>query len=617
MELPEFKTTAEIKVPESSIDQVIGQGEAVEIIRKAAEQKRFVLLRGDPGTGTSMLGPAMAELQPVEKLEDILSFPNPRAKNYPLVKTAKAGEGERTVDEFKRRKKSSEASLNLTFNILLVFTIFLVLYYTVLRSQPTLLFMGIIAVVILLWGRQYIKVKGEVLIPKLLVDNRGNRKAPFVDATGSHAGALLGDVRHDPYQSGGVETPPHALIESGAIHRANMGVLFIDEVSALSMESQQSLLTAIQEKRFAITGRSIGSSGAMVRTEAVPCDFNLVVAGNRDDIDKMHPALRSRIRGYGYEIYMKDTMADTPENRGKLVQFVAQEVRKDRKIPHFTRGAVAEVVKEARRRAGEGGRLTLKLRGLGGLIRAAGDVAKVEGSECVEERHVLQAKIIAKTLEEQMRERHLEAMETYHRSRIVGQVVGRVNSLVATGDEHGAVAPILVEVTKAQRREVGKVHVDSEVEGPAERAVDTLSAILKKRADKNLADQDIYIQMLEGSEDLGEIDDLSIAVGVVSALEDMPVDQTTAIAGGLSLKGDVLPVKNLWAKVEAALNAGLKRVIMPRENFKDIESYLGEVPIEFVPVESLSQALKEALATDGANSLIKSIEEGLTPGRAA
>src|SRR3990172_205349 len=93
MELPEFKTTAEIKVPESSIDQVIGQEEAVEIIRKAADQKRFVLLLGDPGTGKSMLGQAMAELLPVEKLEDILIFPNPRDKNYPLVKTAKAGEG--------------------------------------------------------------------------------------------------------------------------------------------------------------------------------------------------------------------------------------------------------------------------------------------------------------------------------------------------------------------------------------------------------------------------------------------------------------------------------------------------------------------------------------------
>ena len=51
----------------------------------------------------------------------------------------------------------------------------------------------------------------------------------------------------------------------------------------------------------------------------------------------MHPALRSRIRGYGYEVFMNKDMPDTPENRDKLVQFVAQEVKQDGKIPHFTK----------------------------------------------------------------------------------------------------------------------------------------------------------------------------------------------------------------------------------------------------------------------------------------
>ena len=67
----------------------------------------------------------------------------------------------------------------------------------------------------------------------------------------------------------------------------------------------------------------------------------------------MHIALRSRIRGYGYEVFMKDSMKDTPENRKKLGQFVAQEVKNDGRIPHFTKEAVAEVIKEAQRRAGK------------------------------------------------------------------------------------------------------------------------------------------------------------------------------------------------------------------------------------------------------------------------
>jgi len=172
-------------------------------------------------------------------------------------------------------------------------------------------------------------------------------------ATGAHAGALLGDVRHDPYQSGGLGTPAHERVEAGMIHKANKGVLYIDEIGTMNMKTQQELLTAMQEKTYSITGQSETSSGAMVRTESVPCDFVLVASGNIQILKGMHIALRSRIRGYGYEVFMKDSMPDNPENRDKLVQFVAQEVTKDGRIPHFSREAVAEIIREAQRRAGK------------------------------------------------------------------------------------------------------------------------------------------------------------------------------------------------------------------------------------------------------------------------
>ena len=85
-----FKTTAEIKVPERLIDQIIGQDKAVDIVKKAAKQKRNVLLIGLPGTGKSMMAQAMAELMQSEELEDVLVYPNPNNENQPLIRVLKS-----------------------------------------------------------------------------------------------------------------------------------------------------------------------------------------------------------------------------------------------------------------------------------------------------------------------------------------------------------------------------------------------------------------------------------------------------------------------------------------------------------------------------------------------
>ena len=87
-----WKTTSEIKVSKRLVDQVIGQEKSVEIIKKAAAQKRNVLLIGLPGTGKSMIAQAMAEILPVGKLRDILIYPNHDDPNNPKVTTVKAGE---------------------------------------------------------------------------------------------------------------------------------------------------------------------------------------------------------------------------------------------------------------------------------------------------------------------------------------------------------------------------------------------------------------------------------------------------------------------------------------------------------------------------------------------
>ncbi len=602
----DFETTREIEVPERLIDQVIGQDHAVEAIKKAAIQKRHVMLIGSPGTGKSMLAKAMAELLPKEELEDILVYPNPEDPNHPRIRTVPAGKGKEIVEAYKQEAmKKTQAR-----NFFLFMLIFLIVGYAILIERQFL--WGIVAGALLFLVARYMMPKEEKNIPKLLVSNANKETAPFEDATGAHAGALFGDVRHDPFQSGGLETPAHERVEAGAIHRAHKGVLYIDEINTLTIESQQKILTAMQEKKFPITGQSERSSGAMVRTDPVPCDFILVAAGNLDALMGMHPALRSRIEGYGYEIYMNDTIEDTMENRRKFVRFVAQEVVRDGKIPHLDKYAVAEIIKEAKRRAGRRNHLTLRLRELGGLIRTAGDIAKAEGSEVVRVEHVLKAKKIAKTIEEQLADKYIERRRDYRLFINEGAEIGRVNGLAVIGESAGIVLPIIAEITPALSKEEGKVIATGRLQEIAREAVTNVSAIIKKFTGKDISNKDVHIQFVgtyEGVE--GDSASISIATAVISAMEGIPVDQSVAMTGSLSVKGEVLPVGGVTQKIEAAIQAGLKKVIIPKDNMDDVMlDAEHEGKIEIIPVSRIDEVLEYALVSgDGKDKLLGKLKE--------
>jgi len=606
----DVRSSAEVKIPEKLVEQVIGQDEGVEVIRKASEQKRHVMLIGDPGTGKSMLARSMSELLPRDELQDIIVYHNAEDSNEPKIRVVPAGKGREIVNAQKAEAMQRREQKTSMVMVLLIFFVGLIVLLSIdfKTSPPTfspmVLLFGILVVGIIYMARRYTGHRPEALmVPKLLVSHTPEEMPPFIDATGSHAGALLGDVKHDPFQSGGLETPAHERVEGGAIHKAHKGVLFVDEINILRMESQQSLLTAMQEKKFSIVGQSERSSGAMVKTEAVPCDFLLIAAGNLDAVAGMHPALRSRIRGYGYEIYMKSTMPDTQDNRVKLVRFVAQEVAKDKKIPHFDRGAIGEILREAQRRAGRRGQLTLRLRELGGLIRVAGDVAVEQGAPLVLAEHVVAAKRTARSLEQQVADRLIERGKEYRTFVTEGAIVGVVNGLAVLAADNsmaefsGLVLPIAAEVTPAQTRHGGKIIATGRLGELAKEAVENVSALIKKYTGEDVSNHDIHVQFVgsrEGTE--GDSASISVATAVISALEEVEVDQGVAMTGSLSVRGQVLPVGGVTAKIEAAAEMGIRKVVIPRSNLKDVlleDRYVGR--IEIVPADTLKDVLEHAL----------------------
>ncbi|MDR1404730.1 MAG: ATP-dependent protease LonB [Candidatus Methanoplasma sp.] len=585
-----FRTTEDIEIPEKLSDRVIGQDQAVEVMKKAAFQKRHVMLIGEPGTGKSMLANSMVEHLPKEDLQDIVSYHNPEDVNEPRIRAFAAGEGRAVVNEQKAHAAALKNQKSSFYVWACMGLMVIGLIGALLLNNWTILLISLFGIVIIL---MFTRTPGQrqetMIVPKVLVGHNPSDMPPFIDATGAHAGSLLGDVRHDPFQSGGLETPSHDRLESGAIHKANKGVLYIDEINMLRMESQQALLTAMQEKKMSITGQSERSSGALVKSEPVPCDFILVCAGNLDAMQGMHPALRSRIRGYGYEVYMRSTMPDTDENRHKIARFVAQEVRKDEKIPHFDKYAVGEIIKEAQRRAGRKGELTLRMRELGGLVRVSGDVAVERESDTVTTNDVLSAKKTARSLEQQIADRHIENSKKYSLFETSGSEVGMINGLAALGADSGMaeysgiVLPIVAEIAPPQAKKAGRLIATGRLGDIAKEAVDNISAVIKNYTSKSMSDYDIHLQYI-GTYDGVEGDSASITMAAVilSAMEGIPVRQDLAMTGSLSVRGKVLPVGAVTAKLEAAAASGIKLALIPAANANDVmiqNKYYSEMDI--------------------------------------
>ncbi len=655
-------------------------------ITKTAPPGPYLLLLGDPGTGKSLIGRALSvHLTDLYKkhdiqLQDVISWQNEIIPSEPKISCHPAGEGKKILlkEKLKEAKKLFLQRLGIKFVIylmIIVASIFMLagFYYlwqekvawdtnaltafgepiqtvnngdfstymldafvsigsiTFLPAGMMLMFLILVTVL----GRFGVlgSAKGiggakATKVPKLIVDNT-KKVAPFIDATGHGSSQLFGSIAWDPLQTGGLGTPEHQRVSAGDVHRAHLGILYIDEIKNMQPDEAITLLTVLEDGQLPITLRSrwssVGGTAAMaVATEPVPCMCFLVGAGNFDSIGQVHPALMDRIYGYGKVVRMNNDMLNNIENRRKYVQFIAQEVTRFRLIP-FSREACEEIIDEGRRRSNKKDALTTKFRPMISLIKTAATLAMNEGLEFVERRHVIEAiekhcKTIQKQiLEHQMSERG-KLLEIDPEGSKLGQIYGvAVVKDAYSGEMTGNVLAVKGFLEKRNKRcdnslqgyyKVTGIAKEGQEQFIADSVAKVRSVILHKYGVDIAQEFFTHIDFAQAYKVDGPSAGVTMTILLCSLIEGKLIRQDVAVTGEINVSVDnVVPVTavgGLNEKIKAAEMWGFKKVIVPAKNYKhsiDPRDY----NIEVIPGETLEDYLRESLVDSKDFSIRKNV----------
>ncbi len=634
----------------------------------------YLLLLGDPGTGKSLIGRALSEkLTQIYKannikLFDVLCWKNKAVPSEPKVSIHEAGKGKDAIRRERlhseKRKFVMSAGLRMIQIFLMglgVTLLFVGLYglfelfntwstnpviaegmtlqetfsYNFLeyftKSFPSLVLIFVPAGSLLFFGIfiwWFGKIGGGALnlggiggaqqtnVPKLLVDN-ASKHAPFVDATGHMSSQLFGDIAWDPFQTGGMGTPEHQRVTAGDVHRASLGILYIDEIKNLNPLEAVTLLTVLEDGQLPVTTRghmfSSGTAAMAVSTEPIPCMCFLVGAGNFDSIGQIHPALMDRIYGYGKVVRMNNDMPNTVENRRKYVQFVAQEAQRFHMIP-FSREACEEIVDEGRRRSNKRDALSTRFRPLISIIKTAATLAMNEGLEIVERRHVQEAiEKHCKTIQRQILEHQLNERGKLLEIEPDGKKLGQIYGLAVVADPYSGEMTGNVLSVKAQMVKRSQVNRNYPLQGYYKvtgvakgkhdslisDSIDKVRSVILHKYGLDIA-QD-YLTHIDFSQSYG-VDGpsagVTMAILLCSLIEGRPIRQDVAVTGEINLGvGDqimVTAVGGLYEKIKAAEAWGFNKVVVPQKNY-EYSLAVKDYKLQVVPAKTLDDYLKECL----------------------
>ncbi len=426
---------------------------------------------------------------------------------------------------------------------------------------------------------------GKTAAARLILEKaKENIKSPFrkdapfveIDATTlrfderSIADPLMGSV-HDPiyqgsgvYGASGVPQP-----KEGAVTRANGGILFIDEIGELHPIQMNKLLKVLEDRKVFFSSAYYNSKSKVtpryihdIFQNGLPADFRLVGATTRTP-SEIPPALRSRCAEIYFDnlkkCHIKIIVKNAAESTEMEFDSEAEEL-----IAMFAENGrdAVNIVQTAASAA------TLKMR-------------KSVGSEDIEQ--VIKWGRYSPRIESKIS---------------ADERKGCVNGLGVYGSS-GSLLKIEAYAEKSERGsgnlEVTGIIEEEEISNGGQKmrrvstarsSVKNVLTLLKSKYKIDAADYDIHINFPGGLPVDGPSAGTAIFTAVYSAITGKVADPFAAMTGEVSLCGDVLPVGGVPRKIEAAIEAGAKRVIIPKGNYQKI---FDDMDIEVIAVEKTDE----------------------------
>jgi len=406
--------------------------------------------------------------------------------------------------------------------------------------------------------------------------------APFVEASGATlrwdpreaTNPLLGSV-HDPiYQGSRREFAETGIPEPrlGLVTKAHGGVLFIDELGEMEPMLQSKLLKVLEDKRFVFESSYFDAADPSVPAyikklfrDGAPADFVLIGATTREP-EEIDAAIRSRCA----EVYFE------PLSEPQIREIVAGAARRlgvklERSVPKLIASYTIEGRKAVQILADAFGhaleRPGPKAHGKFGK----GPLVTISDGDVVE---VVQAgRLIQHT---PVRAR---------RGKELGKVFG-----LGVSHHVGSLVEVEAVAFPSVERHKGSIRFNDTAGSMAKDSVFNASSVVRAVAGLDPVDYDLHVNVVGGGDIDGPSAGLAIFLALYSALTKTPVPQDVAVTGELSIAGKVRAVGGVIEKVYAARQAGMRLVLIPKENEREIRA--GTTGVKIVPIANVSEAIE-------------------------